>query len=426
MKLERSTPAVVGFVVAGLLAIWFQHSLIPFTEPYWGLFQNFLDLDVYRAGAQVALDGGDLYDAKLLGQMDFTYAPLSVVLFAPFAWMSAGLAHLLWTIGIFVALYLVVILGFRSLGHDVTWRLRTIALAVVAMSALLEPVRSTIWFGQINVFLMLLVVADLVRPENSRLRGVAAGVAAGIKLTPLMFGAYLLAIRQWRAAAGMAAGFAGSVAVGFLLMPSGSASFWLGTLFDSDRVSSPQTYGNQSIRGAIANFGHTDYPSTLLWLLLSALLVALTGTAAVFAHRHGQELLALSIVGMTSCAVSPVAWSHHWVWMVPLLVVAIHLIAEKLSGWRRIGLILLTVGGVASAVAWRTHFAFPMWYANRSVEEAYLTGLFFKHPATFDWFTTQPFTLILVVTSVVTIVAYRRSPVMSGTELPGAAVGGRR
>lgn len=124
MKLERSTPAVVGFLLAGLLAIWFQHVLIPYTEPYWGLFGNFLDLDVYRAGAQVMLDGGDLYEAKLLGQMDFTYAPISVLVFAPFAWMSAGLAHLVWTIGIFAALYLTVMLGFRSLGHDATWRLR--------------------------------------------------------------------------------------------------------------------------------------------------------------------------------------------------------------------------------------------------------------------------------------------------------------
>lgn len=408
MKLERSTPAVVGFLLAGLLSVWAQHSLIPFTEPYWGLFQNFLDLDVYRAGAQVVLDGGDLYQAKLLGQMDFTYAPLSVVLFAPFAWMAAGPAHLVWTIAIFVALYLVVVLGFKSLGHEVTWRLRAIAVSIVLLSALLEPVRSTIWFGQINVFLMLLVIADLARPEGSRLRGVGAGIAAGIKLTPLMFGAYLLAIRQWRTAASMAAGFAASVVLGFALMPSASKDFWFGTMFDSDRVSSPQTYGNQSIRGAIANFTHTDHPSTLLWLVLSAALVLLAGRACVLAHRHGQELLALSIVGMTSCAVSPVAWSHHWVWLVPLLVVAIHQIAERIPGPGAFALAALTLGGFASAIAWRTHFAFPMWYANRSVEEAYLTGLFFKHPPPFDWFTTQPLTLILVVTSVVTIVAYRR------------------
>ena len=422
MKLERSTPALVGFVIAGILAVWFQHVLIPYTEPYWGLFGNFLDLDVYRAGAQVVLDGGDLYEAKLLGQMDFTYAPISVLLFIPFAWMSAGFAHLLWTVGIFVALYLTVMLGFRSLGHDATWRLRAVAGSIVAVSALLEPVRSTIWFGQINVFLMLLIVADLLRPEGSRLRGIGAGIAAGIKLTPLIFGAYLLVTRQWKAAVTMTAAVAGSVALGFALMPTASSKFWFGTMFDSDRVSSPQTVGNQSIRGALANFGHTDHPSTALWLALSIPLVLLAGWAAMAAHRRGQELLALSIVGMASCAVSPVAWSHHWVWVVPLLVVVIHQISEKLSGAWRWTLVALTVGGVLAAVAWRTHFAFPLWFANRSVEEAYFTGLFFKHPRWFDWFTTQPFTLILVVTVVVTIVAYRRpvgDRVSTGTTVTG-------
>lgn len=424
MKLDRSTPVLVGFLIAGILAIWIQGVLIPYTEPYWGLFDNFLDLDVYRAGAQVMLDGGDLYDAKLLGQMDFTYAPISVLLFAPFAWMSAGFAHLLWTVALFVALYLTVMIGFRSLGHDATWQLRLIAGSIVAVSALLEPVRSTIWFGQINVFLMLLIVADLVRPEGSRLRGVGAGIAAGIKLTPLIFGAYLLLTRQWKTAITMAAGFAGSVALGFALMPTASSKFWFGTMFDSDRVSSPQTVGNQSIRGAIAVFGRTDHPSTALWLALAVPLTLLAGWAALLAHRHGQELLAISIVGMTSCAVSPVAWSHHWVWVVPLLVVVIHQVSEHLTGPRRWSLIVLTVGGMLAALAWRTHFAFPMWFANRTVEEAYFTGLFFKHPRWFDWFTTQPFTLILVVTAVVTIGVYWR--VRDDQPSADTAVTGRR
>ncbi|WP_026919731.1 glycosyltransferase 87 family protein [Gordonia shandongensis] len=407
MKLDRSTPVVVGFLFVGLLAIWVQHALIPYTEPYWGLFQNYLDLDVYRAGAQVALDGGDLYDAKLLGQMDFTYAPVSVIGFAPFAWMSAGSAHLIWTIAIFAALYLVIVLSFRSLGHEVTWRLRVVAVSLVSIAAVLEPVRSTIWFGQINVFLMLVVIADLLRP-GGRLRGVATGVAGGIKLTPMIYAVYLAATRQWRAALGVVGGFAASVAVGFVLMPSASVDFWFRTMFDSDRVSSPQTNGNQSIRGAIANVANTDHPSALLWIVLSAAMVVLAGAAAVLAHRRGWELLALSIVGMASCAVSPVAWSHHWVWLVPLLVIVIHLVFERLTGVWRAVVAVVGVGGVLAALAWRTHFGFAMWFANRSVREAYFTGLFFKHPDGFDWFTSQPFVVILVVTAVATIAAALR------------------
>lgn len=409
MKLERSTPLVVCFVALAAIAVWVQNAIIPFSEPFWGLFNYQLDLDVYRAGAQVVLDGGDLYRAKLLGQMDFTYAPISMVVFTPFAWMPAGVAHVVWSFLIFVALYGVVILSFRSLGHDVTWRLRAVATSLVVISTLLEPVRSTIWFGQINIFLMLLILWDLLRDEDSRLKGVGAGIAAGIKLTPLLFFVYLLLVKQWRAAATLLAGFAATVAVGFALLPGDSWTYWTETLFDADRVSSPQTAGNQSIRGTLANLGHTDTPSTVLWGLIVIAVLALCLYAAVLAHRRGLELLALSLVGMTSCAVSPVAWGHHWVWLVPLGVFAVHLATTLPSAVRRAGVAVLIVCGFLAAFAWRQYLSYPIWYANRSVDFAYLTGTFFKgeHNPSIWWITVQPYNWILLMTALVTVVVCR-------------------
>lgn len=406
-RLERSVPALIGFTVLAALALWAQNAIIPFSTPFWGLFDYQLDLDVYRAGAQTVLDGGDLYRTKLLGQMDYTYAPISIVVFTPFAWMGAGVAHVVWSVAIFVALYSVIILGLRSLGHETTWILRGIAMCLVAVSILLEPVRTTIWFGQINVFLMWLVLADLLRGDASRLRGAGAGLAAGIKLTPLLFGVYLVAIRQWRAAITMGVTFLATIGIGAILMPSASRDYWTETLFDSDRVASPQTAGNQSIRGALANLGHTDDPSTLWWAVLCLAALALGLGAAVLAHRHEQELLALSLVGMTSCAVSPVAWGHHWVWLVPLLVVAIHLVLSLPSTAGRIAVALATAGGFALSVAWRHYLGHPIWYVNRAVDDAYLTGLFFKGVGHwYRWFVVQPYNMILLIVSVAVIVTY--------------------
>ncbi|MFC0313416.1 glycosyltransferase 87 family protein [Gordonia phosphorivorans] len=425
MKLERSTPLLVVFGVLAALAMWAQHAIIPLTQPHWGLFDYQFDLDVYRAGAQAVLDGDDLYRVKLLGQMDFTYAPISIPFFIPMALLSTGLAHVLWSAGVLVALYGVIVLGFRSLGHRATWRLHLIAVFLVVISLLLEPIRTTIWFGQINVFLMLAILWDLLRGEDSRLRGAATGLAAGIKLTPLLFAVYLLAIRQWRASATLVGAFAATIAVGFAIMPRASWDYWTDTLFDSDRVASPQTAGNQSIRGALANLGHTDHPSTLAWLALSAVVALLGLGAAVLAHRHGSELLALSLVGMTSCAVSPVSWGHHWVWLLPLLIVAIHLVLTLPSVLGR-GLVgAAMIGGFAISVAWRHHLAHPIWYVNRAVDEAYLTGMFFKGVGHwYRFFTVQPYNVILVVTAVAVIVVYgfgvgRSTP-------PADAVTGRR
>lgn len=407
MKPERSTPLLVVFGVLGALAVWAQNAIIPFAMPQWGLFDYQFDLDVYRAGARAVLDGQDLYRVKLLGQMDFTYAPIAIVFFVPFAWLPTAAAHLVWLAGIFVALYAVIVLSFRSLGHEVTWRLRGIAIGLVAISALLEPVRTTIWFGQINVFLMLAILWDLLRGPDSRLRGAATGLAAGIKLTPLLFVVYLAAVRQWRAAATVVASFAATIAVGFAIMPRNSWDYWTQTLFDADRVASPQTTGNQSVRGAIANLGHTDHPSTLLWLLLAGLVGLVGMAAAILAHRNGQELLALSLVGMTSCAVSPVAWGHHWVWLVPLLVVGLHLLFTLPGRTGRALVAAAVLGGFALATAWREHVDFPIWYVNQSVPEAYLTGLFLKGRDHWYWFfTVQPYTIILVVVSIAVIAGY--------------------
>lgn len=413
MNRTRSAWYAAGFVLVGLVAVWLQNVVVPFSTPFWGLFGNQLDLDVYRAGARTVLDGGSLYDAKLLGQMDYTYAPISILVFIPFAWVSFEAARIIWTAGIFVALYLIIMLSFRSLGRPATWPLRIIALSLVAVVILLEPVRTTIWYGQINVFLLLLIVADLTRADGSRLRGVGTGVAAGIKLTPLLFIVYLGLLRQWRSMVGVIAGFVATIVVGLVALPRESWAYWTGKLFDSDRVGVPQTVGNQSLRGWLANLMHTDTPNGLLWLVLVLAALIAGMYAAVLAHRHGQELLAIAIVGLTSCAISPMSWGHHWVYVVPLVVIGVHLL---LTPGRRMANYLWTGAGLLALMlvgfSWRTYLAHPIWFVNRTVPDAYLIGLFFKHGVGWlEWFTVYPYNAIYLGTVIATIVVLRRRPV---------------
>ncbi|MGW0454641.1 glycosyltransferase 87 family protein [Gordonia sputi] len=415
VRASRRWVVAVGFLLVAAVAVWLQDVIVPFTTPFWGLFDNQLDLDVYRAGTQTVLDGGSLYDAKLLGQMDYTYAPISAIIFIPFALMSFEVARIVWTAGIFVALYLVIMLCFRSLGRQATWPLRIIALSLIAVALLLEPVRTTVWYGQINVFLLLIILADLLRAErpkgdNSRGMGIGTGIAAGIKLTPLIFILYLAILRRWRAMFGVIAGFVGTIVVGFIVLPSESWAYWTDKLFDSNRVGAPQTVGNQSIRGWLANLIHTDAPNSLLWGVLALAALALGMYAAVLAHRHGQELLALSLVGMTACAISPMSWGHHWVWFVPILVICVNLILRvDLSPLRRTLAGAACAGLILVSFSWRTYLAHPIWFVNKTVPDAYLIGLFFKHGISWlEWFTVYPYNAVFLCTTIATIVIYRR------------------
>ncbi|GAA1458345.1 glycosyltransferase 87 family protein [Williamsia maris] len=406
LRVPRPVLVTTIAVALGLLAIWLQHVVVAFDEPFWGLFDNQLDLDVYRAGAQTVLDGQRLYDAKLLGHLDYTYAPISVLLFTPFAWMPFAAARVVWSVLIFVVLYLVITLSFRNLGYRITWQLRAISASLVVISALLEPVRSTIWFGQVNIFLMALVLWDLLRPESSRLRGVATGVAAGIKLTPLIFIVYLAAQRRWRSVAGVLAGFVATVVIAFVAFPRDSWQYWTGTFIDSDRVGVPDTVGNQSIRGALANNFATSHPSTIAWLVLALAALALGLAAALMAHRRGHELLALTLVGLTSCAVSPMSWGHHWVWIVPLGVIALHHVFSARTAVHRLLAGAGVVGLVLTTFAWRTHLAGSMTFVGVEHPDAYYTGLFFKYGISWlRWFTYDPYNWIFVVAAVTTIVA---------------------
>ena len=73
----------------------------------------------------------------------------------------------------------------------------------------------TIYLGQINLILMAAIMWDLTQPDTTKngkyrwWKGVVTGIAAGIKLTPLIFVPYLLVTRKWREAAGCVGGFLG-------------------------------------------------------------------------------------------------------------------------------------------------------------------------------------------------------------------------
>jgi len=73
--------------------------------------------------------------------------------------------------------------------------------------------------------------------------------------------------------------------------------------------------------------------------------LGLTIWAGRRALRAGQPVLALICVAMFGLVVSPVSWSHHWVWAVPAVVVtavlAVRLLNVALGAVAAVGLALM-------------------------------------------------------------------------------------
>ncbi|WP_433610456.1 glycosyltransferase 87 family protein [Prescottella agglutinans] len=316
--------------------------------PLVGLFRGGADLDVYRDGARHVMAGLPLYTEPVIHGLLYTYTPFSTLMFIPFGLLPAAIDKYIWMGVNVLLLAAIVALCWRMLGYRLAGRVLAVSALLACSFVFLEPVRTTLFYGQINLVLMALVLWDASRAENSRLKGIGIGIAAGIKLTPTYFVLYFLALRQWRAAAVATVTIAATIGVSWAVLPRDSWQYWTKTFFDSTRIADEGHAANQSLRGALTRFIGEPTP-TWLWLLLAAIIIAASLWAVVRLHRGGETLLAVTIAGFTAAVVSPFSWSHHWVWFVPLAVYFAH--RALMNAWWWLG--VLALFGVAGSWAYQ-------------------------------------------------------------------------
>jgi alpha-1,2-mannosyltransferase len=279
----------------------------------WG--PRMVDLSVYRLGASTLLHGGDIYSVVLPGpELAFTYTSFAAILFAPFALVPTVVAHVAVLVVSLVGLWVILELTVRALGvqRSLAW---SVPLALVAISA--HPVFQTLQFGQINLVIAALVLADVLPRRRGRFRGVMVGIAAGIKLVPGAFIVYFLVTGQRRAAMVSALTAAGSVALGFTVAPTASWQYWTKYAFDADRAGGIAYVTNQSILGITARLLRDPHPPRALTLSLSAVVIAGAILIARRLQQRGDRLAAVSTVAVGALLASPISWSHHWVWFIP-------------------------------------------------------------------------------------------------------------
>ncbi|MCW2764069.1 MAG: hypothetical protein JWO11_28 [Nocardioides sp.] len=275
---------------------------------------GFTDLSVYRYAGQAVLDGRPVLESgDPVTGLPFTYPPFAAVVMVPLALLPAWLAAALWTGASVGALAAVVVVARRALGRPAPgWLVALLTGGALA----LEPVWRNLTFGQVNLFLMLAVLVDMVRPER-RWSGVLLGIAAGVKLTPLVFVVLLVLVGRRTTAGRAALAFAGTVAVGFVAMPGSAATYWADGLVDADRVGPPALAHNQSTYGALTRLLDGP-PPTLLWLAVAGPISLAVLVVGAGWWRRGDRVLGTCLGALSMLLASPISWSHHWVWAVPV------------------------------------------------------------------------------------------------------------
>lgn len=304
-------------------------ALYAVTTAIWFGYTDQVDIAIFRFGGQSLLSHSPLYDHGLTGgslRLLFNYPPFAALLFTPLAQIPLVVLRVLTPIGNIALVLLVVRRCLQSLGVRTGGELRSLTMLGAGLLLWLEPVRTTVALGQVNLGLLALVVFDLVPISGERRwSGVGVGIAAGIKLTPLLFIPYLLITRRARAAAVATVTFLATVATGFLVAPSQAVEYWFrGVFSDLRRVADVNYIGNQSLRGMLARMNLPGRSSIDIWMIGAILLAIISLGVAARAHRCGFPILGLALCGLGSAAISPYSWGYHWVWLVPLGVFLIH------------------------------------------------------------------------------------------------------
>jgi alpha-1,2-mannosyltransferase len=328
----------------------------------WRLFGHTpyrIDIDIYQMGGQAWLDGRPLYRGDVLFHtpiglnLPFTYPPLAAIVFCPFSWLhmpAASVAITALTLVLLIVSTAIVLTRLDVWNESAAvpgpaW-LRRLWLAVLIAAAAtiwLEPIASNFAFGQINVVLMTLVIADCIPRRTPWPRGLLMGLGIALKLTPAVFLLYFLLRRDGRAALTALASFAGATLLGFVLAWSDSWEYWTHTVHHTDRIGEAALNTDQNIAGALARLGLDEHERFPLWVAACLLVLVATVWAMRRVLRAGEPTLAVICVALFGLVVSPVSWSHHWVWMLPAVLVT------GILAWRRrnLALGLLSAAGVA-------------------------------------------------------------------------------
>ncbi|MEJ6018655.1 glycosyltransferase family 87 protein [Corynebacterium sp. H113] len=282
-----------------------------------------MDVEVFQDAGWALRRGQDLYSEHFPTRSGyrFIYPPFAALLFYPLTWAGPTTLQIIWTGATIAAVW--------AMLWMVATRLKLakptiVATALLGLAMLTNPLWANVNFGQINVFLALLIVSDVLGFLPKQLRGLGIGIAAGIKITPAAYALIFLVRKDYRAVLLSAMWFFVTAIIGFLLRFDESIYYWTDEFFSGDRGGAPTYEANQAMSGLLARAGITDPTLNMLtmgFFLLGAIAAAY---CAWVLERRGQSVAALAMVALAASFAGPYAVSHHWsitIVFLPMLLV---------------------------------------------------------------------------------------------------------
>ena len=353
------------------------------------------DVYVYWYALNNWFSGNSLYDWYALPDYKmypFTYPPFGAWALSPLTWFDYETAARLMIMAIALQTAVIVALVGRSLGWSWGSAFAIAPWAAILVQQCLEPFTQSVGFAQVNTAMMALVMIDVAAPPSWKGRGVASGLAAAIKLTPAIAVLIFLLRRQWRSAITMVATSLTVTLLSWVISPGESARFFFDAMWDPQRAGDAYYTSNQNLKGFVAralpeNTWSIAWAITVALALVAAVWLCLriqaAATSVVTPHVISDDaapgplnaaapaapagdatetaasdavaapsavatspaspalpenlatLLTAAVIMTLGLLVSPITWSHHWVWglasVVALIAVALRLKSAPLA-----------------------------------------------------------------------------------------------
>jgi len=319
---------------------------------------GWFDLNIYNHAGLITRHAPDtLYTWHFLPGVQYLYTPFAALGFAAGSLLPWAVLKWVMTVVSLAAMVVTVWVTFGQLG----WTGRRRAAGVLGVSAVAlwtEPVLRSLQVGQIELLLMALIAWDLCQPDGRRWKGIGVGVAAGIKLVPLIFIPYLVLAGKLRQAAVALAVFAVTAVIGFAALPHDSVKWWLTGYFLHAGDFSNTSLGsllNQSVLALITRTPAGTGSVTALWLLLAVVIGCLGLASAAVLARSGRPTAGWVTCAVTGVLISPISWDNHWVWIVPVGVLLVDA-AVRARGAARAGYVALIAALAGVFLDWPYHW----------------------------------------------------------------------
>jgi Glycosyltransferase family 87 len=246
------------------------------------------------------------------------HPPFNALLFVPLSYLPYRQAFVVWSLFSLVSFGVLVVYSLRACGID-----RYPWVPLSSMLLLWKPFTSSIWLGQLSVFLALLIVLGFgwLRREKENVAGLLFGFATLIKFFPALLLLYVVVERRWRCAAAWVATVALGLLLCLIVVGRDNWIYYIGQILPEQMRLFASFPFNLSIEGiARTIFGPTEYftparalppgiVQAMVWIISGCFIVAACHLALRARPRASNaDLFVLFCV--TMLLASPLTWPH--------------------------------------------------------------------------------------------------------------------